>query len=57
MRRAMRPLAIWLAAAVIAIAPCEAQLPVVENPTGMTGLRWYRGTYVGPARFNNTNRI
>jgi outer membrane protein len=60
MRRLMysaRPLAVWLAVAVMAIGPCEAQLPVVESPTGTAGLRWYRGTYVGPARLNNTNRI
>jgi outer membrane protein len=60
MRRTMnsiRPLAVWLAVAAIAVAPCEAQLPVVERPSGTSGLRWYEGTYVGPARLNNTNRI
>jgi outer membrane protein len=54
---AIRPFAVGLAIAAIAIAPCEAQLPVVERPSGTAGLRWYEGTYVGPARLNNSNRI
>jgi outer membrane protein TolC len=54
---AIRPFAVGLAIAAIAIAPCDAQLPVVERPSGTAGLRWYEGTYVGPARLNNSNRI
>ena len=54
---AVRPFAVGLAIAAIAIAPCEAQLPVVERPSGTAGLRWYEGAYVGPARLNNTSRI
>jgi outer membrane protein len=60
MRRAIisiRPLAVWLAVIAIGVAPGEAQLPVVERPEGTIGIRSYRGTYVGPARTNNTNRI
>ena len=53
----MRSLLVWLAIAAIAAAPCEAQLPVVERPRGPIGLRSYEGVYVGPARFNNSNRI
>ncbi len=55
--RALRPLAVWAAIAAMAAAPCEAQLPLVEKPNGPVGLRSYRGTFVGPARLNNSNRI
>jgi outer membrane protein len=53
----VRPILVWVAVAAIAAAPCEAQLPIADKPTGVPGLRSYMGTTVGPARFNNTNRI
>ena len=54
---AARPFSIWLAIGCIAIAPCEAQLPVVERPGGPVIWRDYHGTYVGPARLHNSERI
>ena len=53
----IRPSLVWLAIAAVAVAPCEAQLPVVQRPQGQIGVRSYEGAYVGPARLNNTNRI
>ena len=57
MMRAARPLSIWLAIGCVALTPCEAQLPVVERPGGPAIWRDYHGTYVGPARLNNSERI
>lgn len=57
MTRSVRPFSIWIAAASLAVAPCEAQLPVVERPGGPAVWRDYQGTYVGPARLNNSQRI
>ncbi|HEX3880285.1 MAG TPA: TolC family protein, partial [Bryobacteraceae bacterium] len=53
----VRQVLVWLAVAIIAAAPCEAQMPVVQPPHGPFGVRAYLGTYVGPARVNNSNRI
>ena len=53
----IRSFAVWLAIAATAAAPCEAQLPVVERPTGNVIWRSYQGAYVGPAHLNNSTRI
>jgi outer membrane protein TolC len=55
--RAIRSSVVWITIALLAAAPCQAQLPLVEKPRGPVGLRSYLGATVGPARLNNTSRI